>query len=59
MVKETRRGKEKLITCDFCGQRQPRSHTRSFYKFGRKFHVCMRCAKKRGLVGKYPRIRRK
>ncbi|MCW1301386.1 MAG: hypothetical protein QW507_01125 [Candidatus Nanoarchaeia archaeon] len=58
MPKEIRRGKERVITCDICGQRQPKSHTRPFYRFGKKFYACMRCAKKMGLVGRYARIKK-
>ncbi|MCW1296170.1 MAG: hypothetical protein OH319_00625 [Candidatus Parvarchaeota archaeon] len=58
MTKKIRRGREKIITCEKCGMRTPRSKTRYYYRFGRKIYLCIKCAKKSGLIGRYARIER-
>jgi len=57
--KKTRRGRERLVTCESCGQRQPKSHTRSIIRRGRKINLCIHCAKKRGVIGRYSKKRTK
>ncbi len=50
-----RRGRETLVTCEVCHQRVPKDHAVSTYnrRTGLKIWLCIKCAKKRGLVGKW------